>query len=269
MTTDSIDLHFNSQNSAVVTKAAELLSLIDTDFFLYYLRYDNGNELKCTNRPDWVKYYTENGLYQDSTVYSDFVDKTPAFYLFDHYESDTINQVRSNQFNIDHVIAWIDPTTPNCVEIFQFGADTPKKHMVNFYINHLKLLRRFIAYFKNEMAPDIAINNDNLLLSPHSISLCDESNLTLSDHALKEFESSTKIKSFQLCGQYHGESITARELDCLYELATGQTMKEIAKSIEISPRTVETHLNHVKDKLSLATKSDLIQFARCHFSDFL
>ena len=54
-------------------------------------------------------------------------------------------------------------------------------------------------------------------------------------------------------------TISKREWECLYMLAGGKTMKEAAKSLRLSPRTVESYLNNLKIKTGYNTKSDLIK----------
>jgi len=64
-----------------------------------------------------------------------------------------------------------------------------------------------------------------------------------------------------LSAQNQQIKFTPRELDCLKLLAQGRTMKEIGKMLGgISPRTVETHLIRVKDKLGCNRKSEILDF---------
>ncbi len=51
---------------------------------------------------------------------------------------------------------------------------------------------------------------------------------------------------------------TNRELDCARLLMNGSKIKEIAASIHLSPRTVETHINNLKMKLNCRDKVELI-----------
>ena len=52
--------------------------------------------------------------------------------------------------------------------------------------------------------------------------------------------------------------LTERELDCLISLSRGKTLKEVAKELNISPRTVETHLERIKYKFNCQTKTQAI-----------
>lgn len=55
--------------------------------------------------------------------------------------------------------------------------------------------------------------------------------------------------------------ISKRQLDCLYYLVQGMTMKEIAKKLDISHRTVEKHINDIKPKLNCTSRSEMISKA--------
>lgn len=52
--------------------------------------------------------------------------------------------------------------------------------------------------------------------------------------------------------------LSKREAECLYQLRLGKTAKESAKALNISPRTVETHLENIKQKTLCKTKLELM-----------
>jgi DNA-binding NarL/FixJ family response regulator len=53
--------------------------------------------------------------------------------------------------------------------------------------------------------------------------------------------------------------LTKRELDVLKCLLTGCTVKEAARDIELSPKTVEHYLDNIKAKIGANKKSELIK----------
>lgn len=55
--------------------------------------------------------------------------------------------------------------------------------------------------------------------------------------------------------------LTAREKDVLQRIATGQSNKHIARELDLSVRTVETHRWNIKRKLNIEGQADLIRFA--------
>ena len=60
------------------------------------------------------------------------------------------------------------------------------------------------------------------------------------------------------------QPLSERECDILYQLALGYTNQEIARSLFISVRTVDTHRAHIMRKLRLGTRAELVMFALSH-----
>ena len=63
------------------------------------------------------------------------------------------------------------------------------------------------------------------------------------------------------------DSLTARETQVLVLVAQGHTNRSIAKELEISPRTVETHRERVMAKLRIRTVAGLTRFVLEHGLD--
>lgn len=59
-------------------------------------------------------------------------------------------------------------------------------------------------------------------------------------------------------------ALTAREREVLQLLAEGMAVKEIAASLDLSPRTVEFHRYNITDKLGLKTVAELTRYAVKH-----
>ena len=57
------------------------------------------------------------------------------------------------------------------------------------------------------------------------------------------------------------DDLTEREVDVLRRIALGYTNAEIASQLYLSVRTVETHRQHIQQKLRLATRAQLVRYA--------
>ncbi|WP_319544784.1 response regulator transcription factor [Ruegeria conchae] len=60
------------------------------------------------------------------------------------------------------------------------------------------------------------------------------------------------------------EALTGREQTILLELAQGKSNKEVAQSLDISVRTVETHRKNIKRKLGISSTAGLTRYALEH-----
>ncbi len=60
------------------------------------------------------------------------------------------------------------------------------------------------------------------------------------------------------------EPLTSREQTVLLELASGKSNKEVARALDISVRTVETHRKNIKRKLDISSTAGLTRYALEH-----
>lgn len=62
-------------------------------------------------------------------------------------------------------------------------------------------------------------------------------------------------------GQARIHGLSGRELEVLKGISSGHTTKMMARSMELSPKTVETYRNRLMQKLGLRCTAELIQYA--------
>lgn len=77
---------------------------------------------------------------------------------------------------------------------------------------------------------------------------------------LMEFYQSEPAKRHEV----PGTNLTSRQLQLLQFLAEGQSVKEIAGLLKISPRTVESHKYRLMQQLKLKNTAELVAFAIRH-----
>ncbi len=68
-----------------------------------------------------------------------------------------------------------------------------------------------------------------------------------------------KLSAFRLNGG--GANLSPREREVLKLIASGLSSKAIAKALNISPKTVETHRNRLMTKLNLHSVAELVRYA--------
>jgi DNA-binding NarL/FixJ family response regulator len=57
------------------------------------------------------------------------------------------------------------------------------------------------------------------------------------------------------------DTLSDRELEILERIGKGEEVKDIAKALNLSPKTVETHRAHIKEKLHLANARQVARYA--------
>jgi two-component system response regulator NreC len=71
-------------------------------------------------------------------------------------------------------------------------------------------------------------------------------------------------RAAEVTDRLKAETLTVREIEILRMIARGHTNRQIASSMNISVRTVETHRSNVMDKLDLRSRVDLVRYAVEH-----
>jgi len=61
-----------------------------------------------------------------------------------------------------------------------------------------------------------------------------------------------------------GTPLTPREVQVVQLLAQGKSNKEVATALDVSTRTIESHRNHIMQKMKFGSFSDLVRFAVRH-----
>ncbi len=144
------------------------------------------------------------------------------------------------------------------LEIFGFAFNKNTDSKAQFYIQNSRLLEKFCDYFIIKAADLISDNDKNKLASyQHKF---DISYLEVADNNTQQFLSEiSNLKNHSLINK-SGNLIhlTPRESDCISILMQNRTMKEIGKLLDLSPRTVECHIENVKQKLEVNYKSQLV-----------
>ena len=75
---------------------------------------------------------------------------------------------------------------------------------------------------------------------------------------LREFSSSQAMETNRLNTFYDQHQLSKREQEIIELLVAGNSYKEIAFQLSVSPRTVETHVYRIFKKCSVSTKLDLV-----------
>lgn len=250
---------FNLQAASQVARICQpLFEHTPIKSFSYIKFYKDGSIYHLSTDKLWIQRYFEFSLYENQ----DAVQEGMELKLDDGlYTNIWITPPSSILYK-----ALYDLGTWNCcticniegdyIEGFGFGADRNHFEILNFYLRHQNLLKRFVFYFKERSHYLIKIQNkDNLILS-NSKPFVLTSQIDKDKENMNQFIQKTALKRY-----YIGETdlyLTKREKECLDYLLTGQSSKSIAINLDISTRTVESYINSLKSKFGSTTKLAMI-----------
>lgn len=222
--------------------------------FCYHKLYPEGKEICLSNNLEWAKFVHQNNL----TVRADLDTLEMRDYKFFLWPFENkIQKLRDIReiWDCSYGISFI--TNQN--EVFGFAIQSDKDiRIINRYINNIEELERFIQYFAEKAQKLIKQASKDIILQYHKqtdVHADDKINFSP-----KNFKEKTKITSYQICTEAtHELQLTNREIDCLKFLIRGYTTEEAAINLGLSKRTVESHLENIKNKTGTNNKNDLIK----------
>ncbi len=133
---------------------------------------------------------------------------------------------------------------------FSLTKHYQNKEVTNL-INNIDLLYKFILYFRHKASSIIKEAEANPIALPFLKPNTTKNNFSINPTQRELFLKTINVEDVHL---------TKREIECSKLLAEDMSMKEIAKFLNISHRTVEKHLNNAKRKLGFKKQSCLVKY---------
>lgn len=266
-----LDKHLTITSAAEVRNICEpLASSLNTPYFNYVRRFTDGSQLSISTDANWNAIFLKNKLYEYlltdkgnvGCIKSGSQLKIIPWGLHSEWK---LLSIQCSYTGISAGMTIIN-IKPEYTDFYYFGTTCNNPWMREFYLSHSDLFLHFCEYFHEKASSILALQQrkESLIYLPPTFLRKSRGNQV----KIVEFLEKTKVNKNVLQTWKGPVAITKKEQQCINWLCHGLTAKGIARKMEISPRTVESHLNKVKNKFSLAKKSDLISFYLKHSTAF-
>jgi hypothetical protein len=144
-------------------------------------------------------------------------------------------QMAREKFNFHNGLTLVR-RTKNYYDMIAVALPYEHPNPGSFYLNKLKAIEQFIYNFDLENKELLALMDKHPIALPNAYRDVNYQKICL-----------TKGK-ITVVGKHGATYLTSREITCLRFLMQGATYKQIAQLLEISPRTVETYIQRVKQR---------------------
>jgi DNA-binding CsgD family transcriptional regulator len=272
-------IQYNQQNLEKINSiCAPLKDYFGINYFGYWRVFNDGRYILVSN----------NRCFQEVIACYDFCFRSEYFsemtqYLYkkELYKKMWPNNVKDGAikilqenglYNGFNIIREKEET----IETYFFATDKARPLIKEFYLNNSAVLEEFISYF-HKMGYDLCDPSDvrKQGISPYlrktypyienifeGVNLWEkkklEFNLLINSKLQEEIKEVTRRNY-----------LSPREFQCLTHISTGKTAKEIALILNISPRTVETHVDKIRLKTTCNTQKEIIQWFEDKFKYLL
>ncbi len=222
---------FSEFTEEVEAVCAQLFAEYGIRYFDYARYYQSGKCIALFSNSNYPDYFANHEVFKSMPP----LILSPGAHLWMEYIPRAFLNVVSETFNYDHGIT-ICCNYPDYREVFNFAAKPENPHILSLYLNNLGILHKFKQDFLKKLAhvihklekePQIILTNQSKLLKP---------------------EPCSGILA----------NLTKRQLDCLTLLSKGLTAKEIARKLNISFRTVEKHIDAMRERLGCKNRTEIV-----------
>lgn len=209
--------------------------------FNFIRLYSNGNAFYLCDNYEWLNYYLSHGYPAIGAFEQNTSLRSNEFVLWSALDDkDPIVVYSRELFNIKYGITLIRKFKEG-FDFFNFGTANNSLSAFNIITSQLNDLNKFIDTFYDR--------SKSLILT------MEKTPLNLKE--LKCEPLSSDVKKIYLGPMYNYSHLTEKEVSYLKNLTDGMTIPEIANLWNISPRTIEKHLENIKHKLGCRTQCEL------------
>ena len=238
----------------ILKSCAPLFDCLNLNHFWYYKIRNDGRFAFFDSNIAWCEYYGGEKLYLTHPYLRHPKFHREGVYLLKHeFPQDSKLSPAINFKNDFQIINKI----PDGVEAYGFSSDSSNEDQYLLFINELNLLRLFMEKFRKENSSIFSYLENNLIDLVDLIGPSFYQNDMLAILEPSTREAYLKKMNFEdIC------NLSSIELSVMSLLLEGYSAAQIASHLFRSSRTVEHHIERMKEKLGCCSKGELIQKAR-------
>ncbi|WP_367608399.1 helix-turn-helix transcriptional regulator [Legionella sp. W05-934-2] len=223
--------------------------------------YKDGSRSYLISNPNWGEVLLKNNYHLAGT--EDALIQGPAaeHQLWSISSMFSINQQTENLFkdcvanNYGNGITLLE-RGKDCVEFFHICADSGYESVNPYLENNIDQLWNHILHLKEVLFSNKELKDAYNLKYYYDIKERLSKRHDLSNNL--DTYHPKEIKKYYLGGNFGDAYFTQREIDCLKLIYQNYNAKEQAKILQLSHRTIECHLEKIKQKAQCASSSRLI-----------
>lgn len=239
--------------------------------FLYVQAFPDGRYLMFHNDIIYTKAFLEkvNWLGEGFTNHIKITKRDESYYTYIPFNFDLFNNKKEPvlqlvcDFNFGDVFFINKAGASNSLKCYAFTREHTDICSSDFYLNNLRLLERFCTYFDEKAERLVCcIDQRKLAYMEQQFVFYQSSEEERLTQKIEEFLRETFIKKRILRTKEKDILLTNREVECLTYLSLGMTDKEIARTLELSHRTIQFYFQNIRQKSGLKRGELLASFIR-------
>lgn len=254
-----IDKYSGKYHHKVKRICEPLIKTFGVDHFFYQSVASDGTYYFVGSSPDFLNFYYNQKLHECNPLITQPDQLVSGVYLNGSIKQKSFQnslELCRRKRNLEFPLILVERNQRRCDE-FGFGVDCHRTDVQSLVLNEIALFRRFNRYFVSEMGKlleDLAQDPCVIPVRPPLQKGLVIPEITLNESQRLAFLSNVKTTEWLMSLP----KLSKREKDCLKYYLQGMSSRQIGAELELSYRTVEYYIEHVKNKLGCNRKSELI-----------
>lgn len=256
---------YTIRESDKIIKICEPLHLqLGVKHFWYSRTSAEGGYFSLASHPEMHDYYHSSKLHLHSPFFHNPKYIQPGFYFYNTIKNQKFQEtfdVCSNKHKMKFGGNFVIKEGQSMLR-FGYAFDTSIiEASSNIIINNINLLLKFNDYFIKEIQTILNRAQDDLVSLPAELGAAYEQIPQGLGSTLGISEKCKFLEKIGLIKEEDANKLTLRERECLKYILEGLSARLIADALHLSTRTVEKHLESIKNKLNCFSKADLYYHA--------
>jgi len=246
-------------NDSIKNQTSHFCEYFNVIHFWYNQISDKGTLSTISNHPEWSEYFADVGFYHDYPFLRHSKSVQEGVRVLNDFDGAAeaslapMLQDGRKKYNMN---VWITILSKVEGGIEEIGFSTTRSN-ISFILNEIGLVRPFVNKFREQNRLVFSKLEDN------SIDLIGLIGPAFYEKSTPLSPKLAKKRAFlQKLGIDCRDDLTQREVEVIRLLLQGYSAGKIAPQLFLSKRTVEHHMERIKEKLGCESKTELIQKAR-------
>lgn len=242
-------------------KITELANTVFTEVSqIAFLEIDDKGHISAAgNKPSFVEAYLDKDLYKEDPLWRDIGLQKEGFNLmcsndFQRMLLGSQEQVLGKSYEVHHGFCYTK-RTGDILRHYFFGSS--KFGIYDDLVNNKEIILKLIQHIVNTNT-DIMSFLGNTKSSSSLIDIKQGNFYSIEDKKSHKTEKEYFLNCLKKLGLINDDTnFTNREYECLKLYCKGRSSKSIGKILNISHRTVETHIVSVKNKIGCLSREEM------------
>jgi len=247
-------------NDTIKKACAPLFAFLNLNEMWYYKITHGGFKTYLGSNPAWSERYASQKHYLNSPLHCHPKFYSEGVHILRAIPDKGVENVLKDSRDTfsTHPSLLLINRIPDGVEAFGFSSPSDSEEQVHMMLCELQMLKLFTRKFQDENRSLFSVLDD------HQINLAEIIGPRFYQNRFSVVPNRhAQRKAFlQKMGIDCNSPLTSREIEVEKLLLLGLSASKVAQEVYLAKRTVEHHIERIKDKLGCGSKTELIQKAR-------